>query len=516
MNSNSIRSFIVSILLSFLAPLAARAADAAPAGVAGVWDVRDFGAKGDGTTLDSAAIDKGIDAVSAAGGGTLRFPAGNYLCVSIHLKSNITLYLDHGATLLAAAASEGVSFDPPEDNPASAYQDFGHSHWHNSLLVGENVENVSILGPGMIWGKGLTNKDKPKPGEGNKSIALKLCRNIVIRDISILHGGHFGILATGVDNFTVDNLKIDTNRDGIDIDCCRNVRVANCSVNSPADDGICLKACFGLGFVRDTENVTITNCQVSGYVEGTFLDGTYQRDEKSRARPTGRIKFGTESNGGFKNITVSNCVFDHCRGLALETVDGGMLEDVAISNITMRDIVNSPIFIRLGNRARGPEGTPVGQLRRVVISNVVVSNADPKYASIISGIPGHPIEDVRLDNIKVLYQGGGTREQAALDPPEKETAYPEPSMFGETPAWGFFIRHVKGIQFSNMEIGTMKDDQRPAFWMNDVTDAEFTHVRAEHAAEVPTFQLKDVEGLAFDHFRGLPDGVKEKVQEGKF
>ena len=515
MNPILIRSLFLAVVFSILWPLGA-SAEGTPAGVAGVWDVREFGAKGDGTTLDNAAIDRAIDAVSAAGGGTVRFPAGSYLSVSIHLKSNVTLYLDHGATLVAAAASEGVSFDPPEENPASAYQDFGHSHWHNSLIVGENVENVSILGPGTIWGKGLTNKDKPKPGEGNKSIALKLCRNIVIRDISILHGGHFGILATGVDNFTVDNLKIDTNRDGIDIDCCRNVRVANCSVNSPGDDGICLKACFGLGFVRDTENVTITNCQVSGYVEGSFLDGTFKRDDKPRFRPTGRIKFGTESNGGFKNITVCNCVFDHCRGLALETVDGGLLEDVTISNITMRDIVNSPIFLRLGNRARGPEGTPVGQLRRVVISNVVISNADPKYASIISGIPGHPIEDVRLDNIKILYQGGGTKEQAALDPPEKETAYPEPSMFGETPAWGFFVRHVKGIQISNMEIGTVNDDQRPAFWMSDVKDAEFTHVRAAHAAEVPTFQCKDVEGLSFDHFRGLPDGVKEKVEEGKF
>jgi polygalacturonase len=515
MNPKLIRSLLSAVVFSILAPLSASAADT-PASVAGTWDVRDFGAKGDGKTLDSAAIDKAIDAVAASGGGTIRFPAGNYLSVTIHLKSNITLYFDHGATLLAAAASDGVCFDPPEDNPASAYQDFGHSHWHNSLIVGENVENVSILGPGMIWGKHLTNSDKPKPGEGNKSIALKLCRNIVIRDISILHGGHFGILATGVDNFTVDNLKIDTNRDGIDIDCCRNVRVANCSVNSPADDGICLKACYGLGFVRDTENVTIANCQVSGYDEGSFLDGTFRREKHGGQGPTGRIKFGTESNGGFKNITVTNCVFDHCRGLALETVDGGLLEDVTISNLAMRDIVNSPIFLRLGNRARGPEGTPVGQLRRVVISNVVVSNADPRYCSIISGIPGHPIEDVRLDNIKILYQGGGTKEQAALDPPEKEKTYPEPAMFGETPAYGFLVRHVKGIQFSNMEIGTIKDDQRPAFWMNDVKDAEFTHVKAGHAADVPTFQVKDVEGLFLDHFRGLPDGEKEKVEEGKF
>src|SRR4029077_4584321 len=145
-----------------------------------------------------------------------------------------------------------------------------------------------------------------------------------------------------------------------------------------------------------TENVTITNCQVSGYDEGTLLDGTYKREFRNQNgifSPTGRIKFGTESNGGFKNITVSNCVFDYSRGLALETVDGALLEDVTITNITMRDVVNSPIFIRLGNRARGPkEKTTVGELRRVIISNIVAYNVEPKYASIISGIPAHKID----------------------------------------------------------------------------------------------------------------------------
>src|SRR5438876_5804344 len=322
-----------------------------------VYDVKVFGARGDGQTLDSPAINKTIDAAAAAGGGTVFFPAGNYLSVSIHLKSNIALYLEQGATIVAANTSDDARYDPPEPNEWDKYQDFGHSHWHNSLIWGENLTNVSILGPGTIWGKGLVRsgaqsrtqqqndalntaragepktpfgypnpRDAVEPGWGNKSISLKLCRNVIIRDITILHGGHFAILATGVDNLTIDNLKIDTNRDGIDIDACRNVRVSNCSVNSPFDDGICPKSSYALGFARATENVTITNCQVSGYDEGTFLDGTYKRDynKYSLNGPTGRIKLGTESNGGFKNITISNCVFDYCRGLALETVDGGL------------------------------------------------------------------------------------------------------------------------------------------------------------------------------------------------
>jgi polygalacturonase len=319
-----------------------------------------------------------------------------------------------------------------------------------------------------------------------------------------------------VDNLTVDNIKIDTNRDGIDVDACKNVRISNCTVNSPFDDGICPKSSFALGYARATENVTITNCQVSGYDEGTLLDGTYKRDYRAANgtfSPTGRIKFGTESNGGFKNITIDNCVFDYSRGLALEAVDGALLEDVTISNITMRDISNSPIFLRLGSRVRGPkETTAVGALRRVIISNVVVYNADPKFGSIISGIPGHDIEDVKLSDVRIYYQGGGTREQAALNPPEKEDDYPEPAMFGEIPAYGFFIRHVKGIEMSNVEVSYLKEEMRPAFILSDVKGADFQHVKAQAGAGVPTFVLTNVENFSTHQCWPLVDMRLEHVK----
>ena len=170
----------------------------------------------------------------------------------------------------------------------------------------------------------------------------------------------------------------------------------------------------------------------------------------------GRIKFGTESNGGFRNITVSNCVIEDCRGIALESVDGAILEDVAITNITMRDIVDVPFFLRLGSRMRGPEGTPVGELRRVLISNVVVSNCASRQATLITGIPGHTIEDVKLSNILVLHRGGGTKADAAIQPPELENGYPEPNRFGPMPAHGFYIRHVKRIEIKDVEIRPMQ------------------------------------------------------------
>lgn len=482
------------------------------------YDVRAFGAKGDGKTVDTDAINKAIDAAAAAGGGAVRFSAGSYLSFSIHLKSNIALYFDQGTKLIAADPKEDHGrYDPPEPNEWDKYQDFGHSHFHNSLIWGEGLVNVSILGPGLIWGRGLVRNNNVPEGGGNKSISLKLSRNVVIRDVSILHGGHFAILATGVDNFTVDNIKVDTNRDGIDVNSCRNVRISNVSINSPFDDGICLKSDFALGFARATENVTITNSQVSGYDEGSFLDGTYKRmDPKtySKQRTTGRVKFGTESNGGFKNITISNVVFDYSRGFALEEVDGGIFEDVTITNITMRDIVNSPFFIRLGNRARGPrESTPVGAIRRLSISNVTVYNGDAQYGSIISGIPGHEIEDLKLNNIQIIYKGGGTAQQAEREPPEEETAYPEPDMFGDTPAYGFFVRHVKGLEMNNVEVRYMKEDMRPAFVLNDVRNAVFRFVKAMHAADIPTFSLKDVEDFS-THQSSVPD-TKLGVLKGK-
>jgi polygalacturonase len=174
------------------------------------------------------------------------------------LKGRVSLYLDQGATIVAAdpASAPEQSYDPAESNkPWEDYQDYGHNHWHNSLIWGEVLNDVAILGPGLIWGRGLSRGWEAgpvaeHPGVANKAIALKNCRNVLLRDFSILHGGHFGILATGVDNLTIDNLKIDTNRDGMDIDCCRNVRVLNCSVNSPWDDAICLKSSYGLRYRR--------------------------------------------------------------------------------------------------------------------------------------------------------------------------------------------------------------------------------------------------------------------------
>jgi polygalacturonase len=490
-----------------------------------LFDIRTYGAVGDGKTLDTAAINAAIEAAAAAGGGTVYFPGGTWLSFSIRLKSNVELYLSQGATLLAADSPlpgqttgyNGGTYDPAEPKTSyDPYQDYGHNHWHNSLLWGEDLHDLAITGPGLIHGKGLSNgRDWVKevvpfkaeqPGVGNKTIALKNCRNVLFRDFSILKGGHFGLLLTGVDNLTIDNLKIDTDRDGMDIDCCKNVRVSNCAVNSPMDDAICPKSSFALGYARPTENLTITNCYVTGaYVIGSLLDGTWKKfPEGALTFRTGRIKCGTESNGGFRNITISNCVFDGCQGLALESEDGALIEDIAISNITMRDAVSAPLFFRLGSRLRGPKATTqVGDFRRVSVNNLVSSNAGSSVCSILSGIPGYALEDISLSNIFVEHKGGADPGRALIRPPENEAKYPDPDMFGPMPSQGFFLRHIRNLALSHVEVRPIAPDARPSFYLDDVTRADFLAVTAP--AGNPAFYLNRVTDLRIALSRAAQD-----------
>jgi polygalacturonase len=472
------------------------------------YNVKDYGAKGDGKQIDGPAINKAIDDAAAKGGGSVVLPAGQYLSGSIRLKSNINLVIGQGATLIAAGKEDGAVFDMPEATESDKFQDFGHSHFHNSLIWGENLLNVSITGTGSIYGKGLLRNSNKGNNSPNKSISLKLCKNVLIRDITISHGGWFGILATGVDNLTIDNVKEDTNRDGMDIDCCHYVNISNCKVNTPLDDGICLKSSYALNAMRSTENVTITNCIVSGYDEGSFLDGTYKRTPPSNSfdrGPFGRIKFGTESNGGFKNISISNCVFDYCRGLAIETTDGAQIEDVSITNITMRDIVNSPIYVRIGARMRAPEGIPLGQIKRLNISNIVVYNADPRQSSIISGVPGADVQDISLHDIQIYTKGGGTVEQAKREMPEVEKAYPEPERHGITPAYGFYIRHTKGVDLYNIKVRSSTLDLRPVFFLDEASEVNINQVDMVKTQQEPLIVLKKVNGFKLTNAGNIPD-----------
>jgi polygalacturonase len=475
-------------------------------------DVRTFGAKGDGRTLDHDAINRAIQAVARTG-GTVLLPAGRYLCFSIRLMSGITLMLAEGAVIEAAdPARHAGAYDLPEPPSNDVYQDFGHSHFRNSLIWGDGVHDVAIIGPGMIDGIGLTREGpgarwrgggknagshpasmrdvtgaqmrvlEPDRslmnGRGNKAITLKHARRVRIENLTIARGGHFAILATGCDDVTIRTLRIDTNRDGIDIDACRRVTIADCHVNTPNDDAIVLKASYALGEARRCEDVTITGCSVSGFDPGTLLDGTRRRTQErapDRDRVTGRIKIGTESHGGFRRIRIEDCRFQRCRGLALETVDGAVLEEVTARNLTMDEVTTAPLFLRTGDRRRGPDGTGVGRIRHVAITNLTATGIDPRYAASIVGLADSPVEDVTLRDIDLRYAGGGVAVTTAV--PEARDGYPEPSMFGTLPAWGLYVRHARGITARNLSLATDTPDARPPVIVEDARDVAITGLK---------------------------------------
>lgn len=438
----------------------------------GLYNVRDYGAKGDGKTLDHGAVNRAIDACVKDGGGRVFLPAGTYLCGSIRMKSNVELHLAAGATILAAPSSM-KAYDEAEPWEEPQYQDGGHTFFHNSLIWAEGAQNVSITGRGTIDGQGLTKKDKEKGGNvqggsigmGDKAIALKLCRNILIRDITIFRGGHFAIIITGCDRGTIDNVTIDTNRDGIDIDCCKYITVSNTKVNTPSDDAIVLKASYALKAPVPCEHIMITNCLVTGYKLGTFLDGTYQPEPVNWV--CGRIKLGTESNGGYRNIAISNCTCMWSSGLAFEEVDQGKMENIVVSNITMSHVHHYPIYITTGCRNRGPkEVTQPSSARDIFINNVVADDVDSLAGIIVTGMEGEPVRNVCLSDIRIQYRGGGKK----VDKPYREqgTNYPEPRWAGPTPAYGLYARHVDGLTLRNVQFELMRPDERPEVITDDV------------------------------------------------
>lgn len=463
------------------------------------FDVRDHGATGTGVALDGPAIQAAIRAAHVAGGGIVVLPPGRYLSFSLRMLSRVTLAIEPGATLVAATPGPLGAYDPPEDRGPQLYQDFGHSHWHNSLIWAEGAEDIAILGGGRIDGHALTRDGpgtpwKPQSGErplsmagmtadevaqlertpeamrglGNKAIALAHCRRVDIRDLTIDRGGHIALLAGEVEDLILTGLTIDTIRDGIDLDCVRRASVERCRVNSPNDDAIVLKTSLGLGRRSACEDVTIRDCTVSGYDVGTMLDGTLGRTQDiapDRDRVTGRIKLGTESNGDFRRIRVSDCRFDRSRGLAIESVDGGTIEDVTVTGVTMAEVTTAPLFLRLGARLRGPEGTVPGAIRGVAIEGVSATGIDPRFAATIAGIAEHAVEDVRLSDVSLDY--AGAIDTVPTDPPELADAYPEPSMFGPTPAWGLWARHVRGLDMRGLRLSRDGEDGRPRVVLDD-------------------------------------------------
>ena len=370
------------------------------------------GAVGDGKTLNTQSLQSAIDALHAKGGGQLYFPAGRYLTGSLQLKSNVTLYLEKEAVLLGSTS--------PYDYPGFSTEKelkVNNDHFDQALIYVEGAENIDITGEGCIDGQGrelaLTidslhhtgelvdkhyNTYRKRPNTRPKLLFMRNCRKVELRKTNFRSGAAWGLSFSLCADLTIDSLHVENraywNNDGIDISDCKDVRISNCFINS-ADDGICLKS-HNRGAWND--RVSISNCHIISSASA--------------------IKFGTESLGGFKNVT--------------------------IDNIRIKDTFRSAIAIE--------------------------------------SVDGAEIENVKLENIEIVCPGRATRGMAYMsvsrlkDVPENEKGYPEFTMFEELPSWGFYVRHVKGIQMHNVKLRLQEDDFRPAFVFDRVSNVRLSGI----------------------------------------
>jgi hypothetical protein len=445
------------------------------------FNVRRFGAKGNGQTKDTKAVQRAIEAAGREG-GCVYFPPGHYLCGTVHLRSHVTIQLENGATVVAAP--ERGDFDDYEKLSYNSFSDQETTDFSFALLSGRDLERVAILGPGGI------DMARHKRG-GPKPIALKLCRNILLRDLTIENAPNYNISLLGCD--FVDILGVTVRNgyaDGIDPDCCRHVRIANCFVQS-SDDAIVPKSSPALGYLRTTEHLTVTNCVLTTTCNA--------------------LKLGTESSGGFKDILFSNCsLFSDTElwpgrradsGVSIEMVDGGVLERVAVSNMTMRE-VRTPIFVRLANRGRGQPSPVPQRLRDISISDIVATGAD--VASSITGIPGFPVRAMTLRNFRATTRGGGKAELALRSVSELENTYPEAKQFGDLPAYGLYCRHAEGLVLDGIELGYDEQEGRPALLLDDVSNADLRLVLAEPpASDQPAVRFQNVRDCFVQGCRAL-------------
>ncbi len=439
-----------------------------------MYNILDFGAASDGVTNCAPAVQKAVDECFQNGGGVIYVPYGKYMMSSVHLHDNIHFVFEPGTLILGSLNPD--DFDEREKIDYPLYQDCSHSYFRRSLFWGEDCENISFSGNATIDMREVW-ENTPVPNENawvgcraNKIISLKNCKDILISDLKMYNATDLAVYLAGCENARITGLSLYVNIDGISPDCCKNVVISDCNVVA-GDDGIVLKTSYTLNKKQSCENITITNCVVSSRMCA--------------------IKFGTETNGDFKNISISNCsVYDTClTAVALEIADGGVMDGITVTGITMQN-VGTPFIIMLTNRANGPEGTKIGKIKNVTIDNLTAigsyGHIEPiKYTTIVedddlqtvprivtSSVVGQPesyLENITLSNINITVPGGGTEEDRKIVVPEIPDKTPSASAFGtKLPASGIYFRYVKNLSLNNVNVHTMSEDKRECMVFENV------------------------------------------------
>jgi len=493
---NRVTSIPVAVLLSLCLMRPA-------AGAERVIDIRDCGAVGDGKTLCTVAIQKAVDQCAAQGGGTVRVPAGTWLTGTVYLESNLTFVVDKDATLVGSRQHEDYGQPRTTAGSGSKPTDFRCT----AILAGKDLENVTIRGEGTIDGQGEAFRDKSK--RRPKNIYLQHCRKVTIEGLRLRNAGSWMQHYRHCDGLTIRKIDVfnhvSFNNDGLDVDSCRNVLIEDCRVDSD-DDGIVIKS-----LSRDPcENLVIRNCTVSSHCNA--------------------LKLGTESGGGFREVEITGCTVHSPRhskviygaprglaGIALELVDGGTLENVKVSGIRI-DGVSVPIFLRLGNRARSYEKNApkpgMGTFQNVVLRDITAENVSVTGCS-ITGLPGHPVKNVVLENLRLQFDGGGTTEHAMRTISERPESYPESTMFGVLPAYGFYCRHVEGLVFRNVTLRTQQADLRPAMVFDDVTRVQVHSLDVGYTpGALAVLRLVNVEEAEISNFKAPTDAKPAFLLEG--
>jgi polygalacturonase len=427
-------------------------------------DVTAFGAKGDGGD-SRAAIQRAIDECAGRGGGVVRIPAGRYRSGTLRLKTGVALWLDHGAVLAGSS-------DPSQYEKRHPTDRLPPNSWECALILAEGIERASILGYGTITGGGLAKpneRGKPLEPFRPRLISFERSRQVRVEGVTLRDSDRWTLHFYDCDSVQARNLYITAgygipNTDGIDVDGSRNVTISGCEIVT-GDDCIVIKTTNYLGDPKPCENVTVSNCTLSTRSAG--------------------LKIGTETHGDFSNLVFSNCtVFGsgvyRPDGVCLEAVDGTRLRGVSVSNISMRH-VRAPIFVRCGARHGA------SRLEDAVISNIVAVDAD--IASSITGIPARAVENVSVSDVRIVMEGGGAAKQAAAEVPERESAYPAGRMFGQLPAYGFYVRHARAVTLRNVHVSCEQPDARPAVIADDARELAIDGLRAPSPV-----RLKNVRG----------------------